>query len=177
MEEEQLDRLLDPDQRVRELAERTQAAMMTTNAAFVTPRPNKAVVELLITENKEGIEGNKALVPMSTMEALQAALDRTTVRLHQAEKQVRVISKTKLTDVFQIGRVRSWSKETLWKQLKFITNNAIMNQALRKAAKHFNKPEEEKGYWMCTYAHIVRDGLNQKINSCSQAIHKELLSK
>ena len=104
-EEEQLDRLLDPDPRVRELAERTRAAMTLTNAAFVTPRPNKALVDLLTTENKEGIEGNQALDPMSTMEALQAALDRTTARLRQAEKQARVISKTKLADVFQEGRV------------------------------------------------------------------------
>ena len=176
-EEEELDRLLDPDPRVRELAERTRAAMTLTNAAFVTPRHVRAPVDLLNTENEEVIEGNQAMEPMSTMEALQAALDRTTARLRQAEKQVRVISKTKLADVFQEGRVRSWSKEILWKQLKFITNDAIMNQAMRKAAKHFKVPEEEKGHWMSTYAHIVRDGLNQKRNACSQAMRKALLSK
>ena len=171
-EEEQLDRILNPDRRVREEDERKRAARKTTDAAFVTPRPNRDPEALAVEVNEA--EGWKALSPT---DALQAALDRTTARLRQAEKQVRVISKTKLADSFQESRVRSWSKETLWKQLKFITNDTIMNQAMRKAAKYFKVNEEEKGHWMSTYAHVVRDGLNQKRNACSQAMRKALFSK
>ena len=171
-EEEQLDRILNPDRRVRELDERKQAAKKTTNAAFVTPRPHKDPEAVAAVENDANVPA-----AWSHTESLQAALDHTTAQLHQAEKQVRVISNTKLVDSFQESRVRSWSKETLWKQLKLITNDTIMSQAMHKAAEHFKVNKEEKGHWMSTYAHIVRDGLNQKRNACSQAMRKVLQSK
>jgi hypothetical protein len=46
-----------------------------------------------------------------------------------------------------------------------------------KAAKHFKVPKEEQEHWMSTYAHIVRDGLGQKRNACSQDLRKTLKSK
>jgi hypothetical protein len=101
---------------------------------------------------------------------LRVALANTAKRLQHAEKQVRAISRTRIADSFQEGQVRSWTKENLWKQVKFITNDLTMNKIMTKAAKHFKVPKEEREHWMSTYAHIVRDGLNQKRNACSHRI-------
>jgi hypothetical protein len=60
---------------------------------------------------------------------------------------------------------------------KFITNENTMNQIMAKASKHFQVPESERQQWMATFAHIVRDGLNQKRNACCQDLRKSLKSK
>jgi hypothetical protein len=61
---------------------------------------------------------------------------------------------------------------------KVITNDLTMNKIMKKAAKHFNVPTEEQEDWMSsTYAHIVRDGLKQKRNVCSQDLRKTIKSK
>jgi hypothetical protein len=108
---------------------------------------------------------------------LCVALADTAKRLQRVEKQVRAISRTQNANSFQEGQVQSWTKENLWRQVKFITNDLTMNKIMTKAAKHFKVPNEEREHWMSTYAHIVRDGLNQKCNACSQDLRKNLKSK
>jgi hypothetical protein len=120
---------------------------------------------------------NEETASLASPSELREALADTAERLERAEKQVRAISKTRIADSFQEGQVRSWTKETLWKQVKFITNDITMNKIMKKATKHFNVPTEEQEHWMSTYTHIVRDGLNQKQNACSQDLRKTIKSK
>jgi hypothetical protein len=108
---------------------------------------------------------------------LRAALIASEAGRSRAEQQVRNISKVKLADDFLIGQVRTWSKEVLWKQCKFITNHKTMSKVMRKAAKKFKVPEEETDHWMATYAHTVRDGLNQKRNAVAQDLRLTVISK
>lgn len=122
-------------------------------------------------------QGENDPASLSSPAELRVALADTAERLQRAEKQVRAISRTRIADSFQEGQVRSWTKETLWKQVKFITNDLTMNKIMIKAAKHFKVPTEEQEHWMSTYAHIVRDGLNQKRNACSQDLRKTIKSK
>jgi hypothetical protein len=76
---------------------------------------------------------------------------------------VRAISgRTRVADTFLEGQVRTWTKETLWKMCKFITNDQAMHKVMHKASKHFKVPALEQEHWMPSYAHIVRHGLNQK---------------
>lgn len=107
----------------------------------------------------------------------RAALIQAEARVNRAERQVRAISRTRLSDTFIEGQVRTWAKETLWKQCKFITNDRTMNRVMKKASKHFKVPLDERPHWMSTYAHLVRDGLNQKRNACSQDLRKTVKSK
>jgi hypothetical protein len=51
---------------------------------------------------------------------------------------------------------------------KFITDDQMMHQVMQKASKHFKVPALERERWMLSFAYIVRDGLNQKRNACSQ---------
>jgi hypothetical protein len=108
---------------------------------------------------------------------LRAMLIKTEEQLVIAEHQVRAISKTRITDTFLEGQVRTWTKETLWKMCKFITNDQTMHQVMQKASKHFKVPALEHERWMSSFAHIVRDGLNQKRNACSQDLRKTIKSK
>ena len=108
---------------------------------------------------------------------LRAVLIETEGQLLRAERQVRAISKTRVADTFLEGQVRAWTKETLWKMCKFITNDKTMHKVMRKASKHFKVPDLEQEHWMSSYAHIVRDGLNQKRNACSQDLRKTIKSK
>jgi hypothetical protein len=108
---------------------------------------------------------------------VRAVLIETEERLFRAERQGRAISKTRIADTFLEGQVRTWTKETLWKMCKFITNDKTMHQVMQKASKHFKVPAKEQEHWMSSYAHIVRDGLNQKRNACSQDLRKTIKSK
>jgi hypothetical protein len=108
---------------------------------------------------------------------LRAVLIKTEEQLVRAEYQVRTISKTRITDTFLEGQVRTWTKETLWKMWKFITNNQTMHQVMQKASKHFKVPALELEPWMSSFAHIIRDGLNQKRNACPQDLRKTTKSK
>jgi hypothetical protein len=110
-------------------------------------------------------------------DALRAALIETEERLERAERQVRTVSRTRITDTFLEGRVRTWTKETLWKMCKFITNDGTMHKVMHKASKHFKVDTAEQQHWMATYSHIVRDGLNQKRNACAQDLRKTIKSK
>ena len=108
---------------------------------------------------------------------VRAVLIETEERLDRAERQVRAISKTRIADTFLEGQVRTWTKETLWKMCKFITDDKTMHQVMQKASKHFKVPAKEQEHWMSSYAHIVRDGLNQKRNACAQDLRKTMKSK
>jgi hypothetical protein len=98
---------------------------------------------------------------------LRAVLIETEGQLERAAQQVRSISKTRVADTFLEGQVRTWTKKTLWKMYKFITNDQTMHKVMHKASKHFKVPALEQEHWKASYAHIVRDGLNQKRNACS----------
>jgi hypothetical protein len=79
------------------------------------------------------------------------------------------ISKTRITETFLEGQVHTWMKETLSKMWKFIANDKTMHQVvMQKAGRHFKVLASEEEHWMLSFAHIVRDELNQKINACSQ---------
>jgi hypothetical protein len=108
---------------------------------------------------------------------LQAVLIKTKERLVRAEHQVRAISKTRITDTFLEGQVCTWTKETLWKMWKFITNDQTVHQVMRKASQHFKVPALDQEHWMSLFAHIVRAGLNQKRNACSQDLRKTIKSE
>jgi ribosome-binding protein aMBF1 (putative translation factor) len=97
----------------------------------------------------------------------RAVLTETEGQLVRAERQVRAISKTKVADTFLEGQVCTWTKETLWKMCKFIMNYQTMHKVMHKASKHFKVPAPEQEHWVSSYAHIVRDELNQKRNVCS----------
>jgi hypothetical protein len=127
----------------------------------------------LKTNKQQNIVGDRTQSPAE----LRAVLIKTEGQLERAEQQVCAISKTRVANTFLEGRVRTWTKETLWKMCKFITNDQTIHKVMHKASKHFKVPASEQEHWRASYAHIVRDGLNQKRNACSQDLHKTIKGK
>jgi hypothetical protein len=127
----------------------------------------------LKTNKQQNIVGDRTQSPAE----LRAVLIETEGQLERAERQVRAISKTRVAHTFFEGQVRTWTKETLWKMCKFITNDQTIHKVMHKASKYFKVPALEQEHWKATYAHIVRVGLNQKRNACSQDLRKTIKSK
>jgi hypothetical protein len=137
-------------------------------------RKRSATTSLTLKTNKQqNIVGDRTQSPAE----LWAVLIETEEQLERAERQVRAISKTRVADTSLEGQVRTWTKETLWKMCKFITNDQTMHKVMHKASKHFKVPASEQEHWKASYAHIVRDGLNQKRNVCSQDLRKTIKSE
>jgi hypothetical protein len=93
----------------------------------------------LKTNKQQKILGDRTQSPAE----LRAMLIKTEGQLERAERQVRAISKTRVADTFLEGQVRTWTKETLWKMCKFITNDQTMHKVMHKASKHFKVPALE----------------------------------
>jgi hypothetical protein len=128
----------------------------------------------LKTNKQQNIVGDGTQSPAE----LRAVLIETEGQLERVERQVCAISKTRVADTFLDGQVRTWTKETLWKMCKFITNNdQTMHKVMHKASKHFKVPASEQEHWKASYAHIVRDGLNKKRNACLQDLRNTIKGK
>ena len=80
-----------------------------------------------IDSNSDGPEGME-----QKSDNLRETLIDTEERLQRAERQVRSIGKTRLADTFLEGQVRSWTKETLWKMCKFITDEQTITFNIQK---------------------------------------------
>jgi hypothetical protein len=76
------------------------------------------------TKKQQNIGGDRTQSPAK----LWAVLIETEGRLERSERQVRAISKTRVADTFLEGQVRTWTKESLWKMCKFITNDQTMHK-------------------------------------------------
>jgi hypothetical protein len=170
--------------------DRKPAARETVEVVCVTPRPRQqgySMASAAATTTMHTPGSESSLSGASNLNAekqddaasveLRQTLTVTTHRLKQAEKQMRAISKTRIADDYLCGQVRNWTKGTLWKLAKFITNDSLMAKVMEKASRHFQVSDDARDHWMATYAHVVRDGLNQKRNACAQDLRLTLESK
>jgi predicted transposase YbfD/YdcC len=112
-----------------------------------------------------------------TVQQYQVVLADYQDRLLRAERQVRAISKTHLADKFMENEVRKYVKESLWKRCKFITSAETMELCMNAVANHFSVATEKREHWKSTYAHSVRDALNNRRNNTAQDLKKELVGK
>jgi hypothetical protein len=102
-----------------------------------TPTRNR---DLALVRNHGDNDTNSYSTPTNLEEAgpspteLRVAFADTAKCLQHVKKQVGAISRTRIANSFQEGQV-SWTKENLWKQVKFITNDLTMNKIMTKAAK------------------------------------------
>ena len=132
----------------------------------VTPRRH--------TEHVAPIED--AVVNLS-VEQYQAIIVDYQARLVRAERQLRAVSKTALADKFMDNEVRKYVKESLWKRCKFITCDETMEECMTEVACHFAINLEKRDHWKSTYAHSVRDALNNRRNNSAQDLKKEVTGK
>jgi hypothetical protein len=112
-----------------------------------------------------------------TVQQYQSVIADYKERLSRAERQVRAISKSHLADKFMENEVRKYVKESLWKRCKFITCEETMEDCMTEVATQFAISPEKCDHWKSTYAHSVRDALNNRRNNTSQDLKKELAGK
>jgi predicted transposase YbfD/YdcC len=144
--------------------EEEDAQLMTAVQAIVTPRRQEQA-QLPVEEEE------------MTVQQYQIVLADYQDRLLRAERQVRAISKTHLADKFMENEVRKYVKESLWKRCKFITSAETMEHCMNEVANHFAVAAEKREHWKSTYAHSVRDALNNRRNNTAQDLKKELVGK
>lgn len=153
------------------------------------PDDDKGDVNLLDNSDVEDAEVQVIVTPRRPLAQLPHDEQEMTVqqyklviadyqdRLLRAERQIRAISKTHLADKFMENEVRKYVKESLWKRCKFITSAETMEHCMTEVATHFSIASEKREHWKSTYAHSVRDALNNRRNNTAQDLKKELAGK
>jgi hypothetical protein len=75
-------------------------------------------------------------------------------------------------------QIRKMVKEDLFKRVRFITTTAMEAQCMKSLSKNkLNVPAERQQEWSATYAHCVRDALNNKRNNVFQDLKVEIKGK
>jgi hypothetical protein len=113
----------------------------------------------------------------SSAHSMDEATKKWKDRAVKAERQLKVISNTRVINSFQEGEVRQYAKQVLWKKVKFITCDDTMVRCMKDAAAAFAIGATEQQDWMSTYSHCVREAINAQRNHCCQELRKTLLSK
>ena len=134
-------------------------------------------------DNGDDADGNKlpannksSVAPMSvaTMKKKLSALQRTNTLL---VRQVKGVTRAGTANMVELAAVRKTAKEDLFKKVKFITTAKLENSAMKYLATGFHVKEEERNQWQVTYAHAVREALNNKRNNVAQQLKMEVKGK
>jgi hypothetical protein len=110
-------------------------------------------------------------------ETLDPTAKKWMERARRAERQLKVISKAQIINEFQDSEVRQYTKQVLWKKVKFITSDHTMVRCMKEAAAAFEIKADDLQDWMSTYSHSVREAINAQRNHCCQELRKTVLSK
>jgi hypothetical protein len=145
---------------------------------IVTPRSKTTVRQRSKTTGMpKDTEVCDADTPL-TIAQYQSVIADYKERLLRAERQVRAISKTSLADRFMENEVHKFVKESLWKRCKFITCTETMSDCMNEVAGQFAIPGNKREHWKNTYAHAVRNALNNRHrNNTSQDLKREFSGK
>ena len=74
-------------------------------------------------------------------------------------------------------KLKAYVKEKLWKQVKFITDDDILQKALSQCAKNMNVADTEKTEWKLRHTTDIQVSLNTRRNNCSQDLGKAYSGK
>ena len=77
-------------------------------------------------------------------------------------------------DRYEVMQLRKMVKEDLFKKVNFITTTAMEPKCLEYLANKNNVVPETQRNWCATYAHCIRDALNNKRNDVLQDLKVEI---
>ena len=109
-----------------------------------------------------------------TFESLQGLIDKLQERNTLLSRQIKAVSKMGTVDRYEVMQLRKMVKEDLFKRVKFITTVTTENKCLQYLSNKFNVPQDTKRDWCATYAHCVRNAINNKRNNVSQDLKMEI---
>jgi hypothetical protein len=140
-------------------------------------------VEKKVTENTGGklttaaLGGQLQINRNDTIGTLQESVAKLHARNQMLARQIRNITKMGGVDKYELMQIRKMVKEDLFKQVKFITTAAMEAKCMKYLSNKLNVPAERQHEWSPTYAHCVRDALNNKRNNVSQDLKAEIKDK
>jgi hypothetical protein len=108
---------------------------------------------------------------------LQESVAKLHARNQMIARQIRNINKMGGVDKYELMQIRKMVKEGLFKRLKFIRTTAMEAKHTKYLSNKLNVPAERQHEWSTTYAHCVRDALNNKRNNVSQDLKAEIKGK
>ncbi len=112
-----------------------------------------------------------------TIETLQESVAKLEARNQMLARQIKNITSMGGVDKYALTQIRKMVKEDLFKRVKFITTTAMEAKCMQYLSNNLNVPTETKRDWSFTYAHCVRDALNNKRNNVCQDLKSEIKGK
>jgi hypothetical protein len=107
-----------------------------------------------------------------------STLQESVAKLHARNQMLaRKITKMGGVDKYELMQIRKMVKEDLFKRVKFITTTAMEAKCIKYLSNKLNVPAERQHEWSATYAHCVRDALNNNRNNVSQDLKAEIKGK
>jgi hypothetical protein len=171
------------------VSERARAVTNDTDSADSTGSEDEdedavEVVGTMVTNKTRGNPTNAALrnqlLPNNTedtIETLQESVAKLQARNQMLARQIKNITKMGGVDKYEVMQIRKMVKEDLFKRVKFITTRAVEAKCMQYLSNKMNIPTETRREWTATYAHCVRDALNNKRNNVSQNLKSEVKGK
>jgi len=126
---------------------------VTNSHQMVTPRAEESETDL--------VKENEAL--------------RT--RLQKASRHFQMKQLINEKDELVMLRLRRYVKEQLWKKVKFITDDDVLERALNKCADQFGVDEKERYDWRQRMSREVQQSLNNRRNNCVNDLGEAFMSK
>ena len=113
-----------------------------------------------------------------TIDTLQESVAKLQARnqmlARQIARQIKNITRMGGVDKYELMQIRKMVKDDLFKRVKFITTTAMEAKCVKYLSNKLKVPPETQREWSATYAHCVRDALNNKRNNVSQDQKSEI---
>lgn len=108
---------------------------------------------------------------------LQIELDKLKTQLQKQARMFKLQKASQDEDELVTIKLRRFVKERLWKKVKFITDNTVLQKAMNTCAKHFGVEDKEKPDWKVRHAKEVQFSINNRRNNCAQDLEKAYMGK
>ena len=119
----------------------------------------------------------KKMTAKDTVGSLQEYIGELKSRNVMLSRQVKSVTKMGGVDRYEVMQLRKMVKEDLFKKVKFITTSAMEKKCLEYLANKNNVSPETQRDWCATYAHCIRNALNNKRNNVPQDLKVEIKGK
>lgn len=97
--------------------------------------------------------------------ALQKEYDALRTKLHMATRHAKMKQLINEEDEMVVMKLRRFVKEQLWKKVKFITDDNVLDRALQKCIEHFRVDEREQTDWKLRMLREVQQSINNRRNN------------
>jgi hypothetical protein len=108
---------------------------------------------------------------------LQIELDKLKTQLQKQARMFKLQKASQDEDELVTIKLRRFVKERLWKKVKFITDDTVLQKAMNTCAKHFGVEDKEKPDWKVRHAKEVQFSINNRRNNCAQDLERAYMGK